>query len=167
MCGSVQLRKGTGFRHISVLRLYTYIAWPPFVLFGPESIQICFSELNLSFWPIQPYQIWLKEAKTGNWNETRPNFQKPNLCLKKCFQLTTVGDTGGAWGHHIAVSLFLSLSLSRSLYSSLSLPLYFAFVFVFASNSPRLVTLVVRVVQVVDVHLELNTDGNIVPSESE
>ena len=61
----------------------------------------------------------------------------------------------------------LSLSLSRSLYSSLSLPLYFAFVFVFASNSPRLVTLVVRVVQVVDVHLELNTDGNIVPSESE
>ena len=43
----------------------------------------------------------------------------------------------------------------------------FAFVFVFAWHSPRLVTLVVRVVQVVDVHLELKTEGNIVPSESE
>ena len=41
------------------------------------------------------------------------------------------------------------------------------FVSVFALNSPRLVTLVVRVAQVVEVHLELNTDGNIVPSESE
>ena len=40
------------------------------------------------------------------------------------------------------------------------------FVFVFA-NSPRFVTLVVRVAQVVEVHLEVKTDGNIVPSESE
>ena len=33
--------------------------------------------------------------------------------------------------------------------------------------SPRLVTLVVRLVQVVEEHLEASTDGNIVPSESE
>ena len=40
-------------------------------------------------------------------------------------------------------------------------------VFVLTWNSPRLVTLVVRVVQVVEVHLELKTEGNITPSESE
>ena len=33
--------------------------------------------------------------------------------------------------------------------------------------SPKLVTLVVRLVHVVEEHLEFNTDGNIVPSESE
>ena len=49
----------------------------------------------------------------------------------------------------------------------LCLGLIRVFVFVFTLNSPRLVTLVVRVAQVVEVHLELNTDGNIVPSESE
>jgi len=36
-----------------------------------------------------------------------------------------------------------------------------------AMQLSRLVTLVVSVAHVVDVHLELNTDGNIVPSESE
>ena len=40
-------------------------------------------------------------------------------------------------------------------------------VFFFAWNSPRLVTLVVRVAQVAEVHLELKTEGNITPSESE
>ena len=33
--------------------------------------------------------------------------------------------------------------------------------------SPRLVTLVVRLVHVVEEHLEASTEGNIVPSESE
>ena len=34
-------------------------------------------------------------------------------------------------------------------------------------SSPRLVTLVVRLVHVVEEHLEASTEGNIVPSESE
>ena len=66
----------------------------------------------------------------------------------------------------------LSLYLSLSLPLSLSFPVFvfasvFVFAFVFAWNSPRLVTLVVSVSQVVDVHLEVKTEGNIVPSESE
>ena len=76
---------------------------------------------------------------------------KPDLISgrkKWCFQHTQDGGDGGVDSRCVFVSVF-------------------AFVFVFAWHSPRLVTLVVRVVQVVEVHLELKTEGNIVPSESE
>ena len=53
---------------------------------------------------------------------------------------------------------------NRSIFVSIFV---FVFVFVFSLNSPRLVTLVVKEVQVAEVHLAANTEGNIVPSESE
>ena len=57
---------------------------------------------------------------------------------------------------------------NRSFFVSVFVSIFvFAFVFVFSLNSPRLVTLVVKEVQVAEVHLAANTEGNIVPSESE
>ena len=56
---------------------------------------------------------------------------------------------------------------NRSFFVSAFVFIIFVFVFVFSLNSPRLVTLVVKEVQVAEVHLAANTEGNIVPSESE
>ena len=120
--------------------------------FGRESIQIFFAELKLSF-STDPakYQIWLKEATRVKSGETRPDFWKQNSNSSR-------NQDGGDGVGCIFVS-FVCLHPRRSL--------CLCPCFVSAWNPPRLVTLVVRVVQVVDVHLELKTEGNIVPSESE
>ena len=118
----------------------------------------------------------MKEAKTGKSGETNPNLWKSII-----FGLTWNGFPCGVCFYVFPSVFALHFEIghicgqngafgaqdrrqNRSFFVSIFV---FVFVFVFSLNSPRLVTLVVKEVQVAEVHLAANTEGNIVPSESE